>query len=77
MVSRLTWNRQIPEQPFYSRQILNASHKRAAGKELISFVTIAVMIVILSSAPSSFATTKGLSQIVTPDLQAEGDLLSL
>ena len=35
---------------------------------------IATMIVILSSALSSFATTKGLSQIVTPDLQAEGDL---
>ena len=32
------------------------------------------MITILSSVPSSFATTKGLSQIVTPDLQAEGDL---
>ena len=35
---------------------------------------IATMIVILSSALSSFATTKGLSQIVTPDLQPEGDL---
>ena len=32
------------------------------------------MIVILSSALSSFATTKGLSQIVTPDLQPEGNL---
>src|SRR4029453_8105743 len=29
---------------------------------------------ILSSVPSSFATTKGLSQIVTPDLQPKGDL---
>src|SRR5438046_8993957 len=35
---------------------------------------IATMIVILSSALSSFATTKGLSQIVTPDLEAPGDL---
>ena len=35
---------------------------------------IATMIVILSSVLSSFATTKGLSQIVTPDLQPEGDL---
>src|SRR5512132_1342097 len=35
---------------------------------------IATMIVILSSARSSSATTKGLSQIVTPDLQAAGDL---
>ena len=29
---------------------------------------------VLAAAHSSFATTKGLSQIVTPDLQAEGDL---
>jgi len=31
-------------------------------------------IAFLWNAPSSFATTKGLSQIVTPDLQEEGDL---
>jgi len=31
-------------------------------------------IVLLFGTPSSFATTKGLSQIVTPDLQPEGDL---
>jgi hypothetical protein len=49
--------------------------KRAATKKLISCVAIIVMmIVILLSAPSVFATTKGLSQIVTPDLQGEGDL---
>ena len=35
---------------------------------------IVVMFAILCGAPSSLATTKGLSQIVTPDLQAEGDL---
>ena len=29
---------------------------------------------ILASAPSSLATTKGLSQIVTPELQGPGDL---
>jgi hypothetical protein len=53
----------------------NALHKRAANKELISSLTIIViMTVVLFTAPSSFATTKGLSQIVTPDLQAEGDL---
>ena len=53
----------------------NALHKRTSNKELISRVKIiVVMIAILSTAPSSFATTKGLSQIVTPDLQAEGDL---
>ncbi len=32
------------------------------------------MIAILWCAPPSFATTKGLSQIVTPDLQGAGDL---
>jgi hypothetical protein len=53
----------------------NALHKRAANKKLTNFLTvIAMMIVVLASAPSSFATTKGLSQIVTPDLQGEGDL---
>jgi hypothetical protein len=55
--------------------MLNALHKSALSKEPISFVTIIVVtIVLLLSAPSSFATTKGLSQIVTPDLQGEGDL---
>jgi len=45
------------------------------SKELTGFMKIiATMIVILSSALSSFATTKGLSQIVTPDLQPEGNL---
>jgi len=53
----------------------NALDKRAANKELISSLTIIViMIVTLSIVPSSFATTKGLSQIVTPDLQPMGDL---
>jgi len=55
--------------------MLNALQKSALRKEAISFVTIVVvMIVLLFSAPSSFATTTGLSQIVTPDLQAPGDL---
>jgi hypothetical protein len=46
-----------------------------ARKKPISFVkTIVAIIVVVSGAPSSFATTKGLSQIVTPDLQPEGDL---
>ena len=53
----------------------NALRKRAAIKESIRFMKIiAVMIAILWTAPSAFATTKGLSQIVTPDLQGEGDL---
>jgi hypothetical protein len=47
---------------------------RARGKA-INFGAIALMMfAILSSASSSFATTKGLSQIVTPDLQPEGNL---
>src|SRR5438270_13790344 len=33
-----------------------------------------VAFLIVCICPSSFATTKGLSQIVTPDLQDEGDL---
>jgi hypothetical protein len=53
----------------------NALYKRAANKKLTSFLTvIVIMTVVLANAPSSFATTKGLSQIVTPDLQGEGDL---
>lgn len=53
----------------------NALHKSEVRNEPISLITIiVVMIVLLLSAPSSFATTKGLSQIVTPDLQPEGDL---
>src|SRR5260370_37570718 len=55
--------------------MLNALHKPAASKEPISFMTfIVVMIVLLLSGSSSFATTKGLSQIVTQDLQPVGDL---
>jgi len=46
-----------------------------SNKDLIRCVRIIVMMIaILWNAPSSFATTKGLSQIVTPDLQGEGDL---
>lgn len=53
----------------------SALRKRAVKKELISCVKIIVlMIVAFSTASSSFATSKALSQIVTPDLQGEGDL---
>src|SRR4029453_14995143 len=38
------------------------------------FAIIVIMIVFIFTAPSSLATTKGLSQIVTPDLKAEGVL---
>jgi hypothetical protein len=44
-------------------------------EERITFVLIILMMIVLVfSIPSSFATTKGLSQIVTPDLQPQGDL---
>jgi hypothetical protein len=60
---------------FTRGNMLNALHNSALSKEPISFVTITVVIILLFlSARSSFATTKGLSQIVTPDLQPEGDL---
>jgi hypothetical protein len=50
-------------------------YKQVVSKKPTGFMKIiAVMMVILSSALSSFPTTKGLSQIVTPDLQPEGDL---
>jgi hypothetical protein len=38
------------------------------------FKIITALVAVLLGIPSSFATTKGLSQIVTPDLQPEGDL---
>jgi hypothetical protein len=53
----------------FQREIDEARGKR------ISFGAIALMMLaILLSTASSFATTKGLSQIVTPDLQPEGNL---
>jgi hypothetical protein len=55
--------------------MLNGLHKSAWTYEPITFVTTMVtMILVVFSGPSCFATTKGLSQIVTPDLQPEGDL---
>jgi hypothetical protein len=48
---------------------------RATNKTVrLSVVIVATMFAILTIVSSSFATTKGLSQIVTPDLQPEGDL---
>ena len=38
------------------------------------FAIAAAVFCTLAASPSSFATTKGLSQIVTPDLQDPGDL---
>lgn len=40
----------------------------------VSVVIVVIMFAMLASVQRSFATTKGLSQIVTPDLQPEGDL---
>jgi hypothetical protein len=40
----------------------------------LSVVIGGTIFAILTTVSSSFATTKGLSQIVTPDLQPEGDL---
>src|SRR5438094_9533844 len=45
---------------------------RATDKR-IEFAALIGRVVIVSSAPLSLATTKGLSQIVTPDLQGPGD----
>ena len=40
----------------------------------LSGVVVVTIFAMLASGPRSFATTKGLSQIVTPDLQPKGDL---
>jgi hypothetical protein len=40
----------------------------------LSVTIVVTTFAVLASAPRSFATTKGLSQIVTPDLQPAGDL---
>src|SRR6476619_1350963 len=49
---------------------LTHSHSNVAAKT----ATVLTIAVIMASAASAHATTKGLSQIVTPDLQDEGDL---
>jgi hypothetical protein len=53
----------------------NALDESARSKNPSRWVTIIVLTMLLVlNASSSFATTKGLSQIVTPDLQPEGEL---
>jgi hypothetical protein len=54
--------------------MLKSLHSAASEKPTSIVKIVLATIVIVSAAPSSFATTKGLSQIVTPDLQGEGDL---
>jgi hypothetical protein len=56
---------------------MNAFHKKSgcSRDRPINFSATVVMIAaIAASNPSVLATTKGLNQIVTPDLQPEGDL---
>ena len=53
---------------------LRSPEKNAESGIPIAATLTVMMFAILAGAPSSFATTKGLSQIVTPDLQGEGDL---
>jgi hypothetical protein len=53
----------------------SALHKQTTDQALIGSAKIIVLtIAILWAVPSALATTKGLSQIVTPDLQPAGDL---
>jgi len=76
-LARSTQNRQIPEQRFYLRTVAKALQKQIGGARdnPINFSAIIVItIAVFASAHSSSATTKGLSQIVTPDLQGPGDL---
>jgi len=44
------------------------------GEPINLAAIIVIMIAVSADAPSSLATTKGLSQIVTPELQPEGNL---
>jgi hypothetical protein len=53
----------------------SALFKQTADQALIpSAKIVALALAILWISPTAFATTKGLSQIVTPDLQPVGDL---
>jgi hypothetical protein len=55
--------------------VLNSLHRGATSEEPINFVAIVVvMIVLLLSAASPFASTQGLNQIATPDMPPEGGL---
>src|ERR1051326_8215574 len=51
-----------------------SSEENAKSRIPIAASLIIMTFTILAGTPSSLATTKGLSQIVTPDLQQEGDL---
>src|SRR5215471_11085393 len=65
-----TRNRQIRKHRFYSSdQSMDAATNKTATRSAVIVLTIFVMLAI---SPRSFATTKGLSQIVTPDLEQQG-----
>ena len=50
-------------------------HRGASSEEPINFVTIIVLVIVfLVGGSSSFATTQGLNQIATPDLQPDRTL---
>src|SRR5919109_1250463 len=49
---------------------MNAATCKTTTPTVVAVVT---MFAVLANVSSCFATTKGLSQIVTPDLEAEGD----
>src|SRR5262245_14718473 len=66
-----TGNRQIRKQPFYSsNQAMDSTTNKTLSLCAVILITIFAM---LAAGQSSFATTKGLSQIVTPDLEPKGD----
>jgi hypothetical protein len=64
----------FPNKRFTRGSMWRALHKRPAPKPTEFIRIVLALVVTSSSGSSSFATTKGLSQIVTPDLQPEGDL---
>jgi hypothetical protein len=48
--------------------------KKLTNKTLgLSLAIVVTIFSVISNGPRSFATTKGLSQIVTPDLEPQGD----
>src|SRR5256885_8091323 len=70
-------SRSCPNPPIFLTFIVAKNVKKIGGfgHERISFAAAIIMLLIsLANIPSAIATTKGLSQIVTPDLQPEGNL---
>jgi len=59
---------------FTRRSMLNALDERAASQKRTNLIAISVVLIVLSNACSSFASTQGLNQIATPDLPPDGAL---